>query len=87
MGCETSHVLRVSVDVCIDTSHDEVAKRPAVFVGSLEEPQLGRNVFCRRTEISGPGMNPPRLKSSEEALRDQAATSKQSEQSKAEFFM
>ena len=48
MGCETSHVLRVSVDVCIDTSYDEVANRPAVFVGTIEEPQLGRNVFRRR---------------------------------------
>ena len=31
--------------------------------------------------------NPARLKSSEEALRDQAATANQSEESKAEFFM
>ena len=39
MGCETSHALRVSVDVAMN--YDEVAKRPAVFVGTLEEPQWG----------------------------------------------
>ena len=87
MGCETSHALRVSVDVAMN--YDELAKRPAVFVGTLEEPQLGRNVFCRRIchcrKFLVP--NPARLKSSEEALRNQAATPNQSEQSKAEFFM